>query len=87
MSTPIDVNFNMDNYRDSGRCKIYQYQELLRKLMYLNTYGRSDISFVIECLSQFYHDQNIMDMNGLKKIFTFHGTKHEMLNRMRVLLY
>ncbi|XP_043263425.1 secreted RxLR effector protein 161-like [Colletes gigas] len=70
-TTPIDLDVKMDNYETSKRCNIKDYQELMGRLMFLSAHTRPDISYALNCLSQFNTDPREMHMTGLKRVLRY----------------
>lgn len=47
MWTPIDANVKKDNYADSNKYSVKEYQTLIGKLIFLNVNTRANISYTL----------------------------------------
>uniref|UniRef100_T1JBW6 Reverse transcriptase Ty1/copia-type domain-containing protein n=1 Tax=Strigamia maritima TaxID=126957 RepID=T1JBW6_STRMM len=80
VKVPSDVNQKLDNDEDSKEVNQTEYQELLRRLMYLAVHTRPDISYTLGALSQYNNGPKEIHMNALKRVMRYlKGTENYML--------
>ena len=81
VSTPIDINQNLDNCKDSKLIDSKKYQEILGSIMYIMTKTRPDLAYAISVLSKYSKEPHEIHMTALKRILRYlKGTRDYALN-------
>ena len=71
ISMKSEFFITLDELDNEEETNMQVYQVIIRKLMYLVCDTRSDISFVVECLSQNNRDSQVGYLKTVKKVLQY----------------
>ena len=77
----------LDKSDNKEKIDMWVYQVIVRKLMYLVCDTRSDISFVVECLSQNNRDSQVGYLKTVKKVLQYFKEMSQMCIKYEQLIY